>query len=149
MDQIAGDQLKEAGLSEVRLSQGEGRQVRVRGTLKKGLSLPFEVNGNLAASSDGGVKFSLQSSRLGGVPMPNLLLSLATKLAGESLEKAGVSVQGDDFTIDTKRLTPKNVSFELSELSVDNGALVLEGSAEQRKSSVPLIPRKGKGSARG
>jgi hypothetical protein len=129
MDQIAGDQLKKAGLSEVRLSQGEGGEVRVRGMIQKGLTLPFEVNGNLSTTTEGKVKFKLLSSRLAGFPMPNLLVSIATRFAGDSLDKAGVTFDNNEFTLDPQQFKPKNVHFQLEELSVHDGAVTIGGAA--------------------
>lgn len=144
LEKIAGEQMQDAGLSEVRLSQGEGSQIRVNGRVKRGISLPFEVNGDLVGTPDGKAKFSLRSSRVAGLPMPNFLVSFATKFAGQSLEKAGIVVDGSDFSIDTQKTKPKQILFELKSLTAQDGAILLEGAAPFRSgaSSVPRIPRK-------
>jgi hypothetical protein len=144
MEKIAGDQMSRAGLSNVSLSQGEGTSLRVQGQVKKGIKLPFEVNGSLAATKDGKVKFSLQSSRLGGLPMPNFLVSMASKFADDGLRKAGITVEGQDFTFDPKRLKPENVLFKMDSLAVHDGAILVDGSAPsvRGKSNIPQIPRK-------
>ena len=144
MEKIAGAQMTKAGLSEVHLSQGEEQALKVTGKVKKGIKLPFEVTGNLGTTEDGKLKFSLQSSKLGGLPMPNFLVSVATRLAGDSLSDAGVEVDGKDFSVDPSRLKPKNVLFQMDELSVQDGAILLSGAAPvvQGKSSIPNIPRR-------
>lgn len=144
MERIAGKQMQDAGLSEVRLSQGEGSQIRVNGRVKKGISLPFEINGDLVGTPDGKAKFSLRSSRVAGLPMPNFLVSFATKFAGESLEKAGIAVDGGEFSLDTQKMKPDKLLFELQSLSVQDGAILIEGAAPVRTgaSSVPRVPRK-------
>ena len=144
MEKIAGDQMTKAGLSEVRLSQGEEEAIKVTGKVKKGIKLPFEVTGNLGTTEDGKLKFSLKSSKLGGLPMPNFLVSVATRLAGDSLSDAGVDVDGKDFSVDPSHLKPKNVLFQMEELSVQDGAILLSGAAPvvRGKSNIPTIPRR-------
>lgn len=143
MEKIAGDQMTRAGLSEVHLSQGEEQTLKVTGKVKKGLQLPFEVTGDLGATNDGKLKFSLRSSKLGGLPMPNFLVSMATRLAGDSLAGAGVEVEGKDFTVDPTRLKPKNVIFQMKDLSVQDGAILVDGAAPvvRGKSRIPKIDR--------
>lgn len=144
LENVAGHQMAKAGLSEINLSQGSGNQLKVTGRLKKGISLPFEASGELGTTADGKVKFSLKSSRLGGIPMPNSLVGLASNLAGASLAKAGVSVDGENFTIDTSRQKPDNLIFQLDQVALVDGALTVQGSAPTRKakSSIPSVPRR-------
>jgi hypothetical protein len=145
MEKIAGDQMSRAGLSEVSLSQGEGDRLKIQGKVKKGIKVPFEVTGALGTTADGKVKFSLQTSKLGGLPMPNFLVSMATKFAGDSLSKGGVKVDDQkNYTFDPKGLQPDNILFRLDNLAVQDGAILVEGSAPfvEGKSSIPKISRK-------
>lgn len=144
LEKVAGAQMAEAGLSEISLSQGENNQLKLKGKVKKGLKVPFEVTGALATTDEGKIKFSLLSSKLMGLPMPGTLVSLATRFAGESLSKAGVEVDGQDYTIDPERIKPKNVLFEMNSLAVSDGAILVDGSAPVVKgtSNIPKIPRK-------
>ena len=144
MEKIAGDQMTKAGLSDVKLAQGEDQALTVTGKVKKGIKLPFEVTGNLGTTEDGKLKFSLKSSKLGGLPMPNFLVSVATRLAGDSLSDAGVEVEGKDFSVDPSRLKPQNVLFQMEDLSIQDGAIIVNGAAPvtQGKSNIPRIPRR-------
>lgn len=143
MEKIAGDQMTRAGLSDVSLSQGKDRTLKVQGKVKKGLTLPFEANGSLATTDDGKVKFSLQSSKLGGLPMPNFLVSLAGRFAGDALKKAGLEVDGKDFAFDPQALKPENILFKMKNIEVQDGAILVEGAAPaiRGRSSVPKVTR--------
>lgn len=144
IDQVAGTELKKSGLSDLRLSQAESGQLTVNGRSHKGLSLPFEVTGNLSATSDGKLKFHVKRSKLGIIPLPNALVSLAGKFAGDQLAKAGVAADGQEFTIDPAQYKPKNVLFQLDKLNVVDGAILVEGGTPvvSRPSPIPKIPRK-------
>lgn len=144
IEQVAGAQFAESGLSEVALSEAEGNQVRLSGKVKKGIKVGFEVLGDLSATKEGKVRVKVNGTKLGGVPMPNFVVSLASRLAGSYLDKAGVSQDQTQFTIDPKRFQPKNVFFQLNNLSLEDGAILLEGGLPvvRGKSSVPIVPRK-------
>lgn len=144
LEQVAGAELKKSGLSDLRLSQAEPGQLTVNGTSHKGLPLPFEVTGHLSATDDGKLKFHVRRSKLGIIPLPNALVSLAGKLAGDQLAKAGVAADGQEFTIDPAQYKPKNVLFQLDKLNVVDGAILVEGGAPvvSRPSPIPKIRRK-------
>ncbi len=140
LDQIAGAELKKAGLSDIQLTQNRDGSLKIQGTSHKGLSLPFEVNGNLSATKDGQVKFQLLTSRLGALPLPGFLVSLATSFAGDKLKGVGVSGNGTDFLIDPTRHKPENVHFQLGNLELANGRFFIAGGLPSAKGTSP-VPR--------
>lgn len=144
LEQIAGAQLSKAGLSDLQIGQTDDGLLKVTGKARKGLQLPFEVTGRLSATPEGKVKFQIARSKVGSIPMPDLVVTLATKLAGEKLEKAGVTAEGKEFTLDPRPHKPSNLIFQLKNLSVGDGAILIEGGAPvvSRPSPIPKIPRK-------
>lgn len=143
LDQVAGAELQRAGLSDIRLSQNKDGSLKVVGKSHKGLTLPFEANGRLSTTGDGKIKFQLENSRVGSIPMPGFLVSFATSLAEGKLRKAGVSTDGQEFVIDPNQHKPDNIRFQLDKLSVHDGAILIEAGSPtvSRPSPVPRIPR--------
>ena len=86
----------------------EGNQVVQKGTLHKGVDLPFEIKGSLSATEDGNIRMHADKIKGAHLPVKGLL-----HLFGEDLSKLmkenearGMKIEGDDIILIPKSLTP-------------------------------------------
>ena len=88
--------------------QPEGEKVKVHGTVKKGISLPVELLGTVAATPQGLVQLHVEHISVLKVPVKGLLGSLDLKLSDlvHSTNVPGVTITGNDITFDTEKLLP-------------------------------------------
>ena len=83
-------------------------QVRIRGTVKKGVSLPVEILGSLAPTPDGKVRLHVQHISVLKMPLKGLLGAFDVKLDDlvHSTNVDGVAISGNDIVFDTEKLLP-------------------------------------------
>lgn len=127
---IAGPQLKEAGVRDLKIGKGRGQnEVSIRGKAKKFLlEAGFDAVGQLDINTKGQPVFSLGQVKVAGLAVPNFLASLATAvLAGSDLQELGVSQSGDDFVIDPTKMLPPNIDSKLTDLRVGEDGFIMEG----------------------
>lgn len=88
--------------------QPEGELIKIRGTVKKVVSLPIEILGSLATTPDGLVRLHVQHISVLKVPVKGLLGTFDVKLSDlvHSTNVAGVTVSGNDLVFDTEKLLP-------------------------------------------
>jgi hypothetical protein len=88
--------------------QPEGDLVKIRGTVKKVVSVPIEIIGSLAATPDGLVRLHVQHISVLKVPMKGLLGTFDVKLSDlvHSTNVPGVTISGNDIIFDTEKLLP-------------------------------------------
>lgn len=137
---IAGPQLKEAGVRSLRVGPGEKpNEVSIQGRAKKIFEVGFSAVGEMSVTPTGESKFVLKETRVGGLPMPNFLSTLATQIfAGESMREIGVTQNGSEFTMDPSKMMPSNVDMDLTDLRVDQTGFVIEGGQLERGSQNSL-----------
>lgn len=128
---IAGKQLQEAGVRRLSISPGdEPGEIRIEGRVKKLVEVGFSVEGNLSVTPTGKTRFEIERSRVGGIPMPNFLASLATAMfAGKSLSEMGVEQEGNEFRMDPKTMLPSNVKTRITGLGVSSEGFLIEGGS--------------------
>jgi hypothetical protein len=97
-----------APLKNVSITIGSGGRVRQKGTMHKGVDLPFEVEGSFSATADGSIRLHAQKIESAHIPFKGLL-----HLFGENLSKLvnlnearGVRIEGDDIVMYPGRMTP-------------------------------------------
>lgn len=129
-----------APLKNISVSIENGR-VRQKGTLHKGIDLPFEVEGPLDVTSSGLIRLHAASVKSAHVPFTGLL-----HLFGEDLSRLvnlrqdrGVSLQGDDILIDPSRiLPPPRISGKVSGVRLEPNKIVLTfGQAPHDELRIP------------
>jgi hypothetical protein len=96
-----------APLKNLALTIDKGR-VKQKGTMHKGIDLPFEVDGRLDATAEGQVRFHADKIKSAHIPFKGLL-----HLFGEDLSKLinvqqarGIRLEGDDMLLSVDRMTP-------------------------------------------
>jgi hypothetical protein len=128
----------ESPVSGVRVSVDEG-QVKQKGTLRKGLRIPFTVIGDLSATGDGRIRMHATSVKAAGVPAGGVLrlfhVDLADLMKGD--QSKGVSAQGNDLILDPSRLLPPpRATGKVSSVRLEGNRIVqvFGGSALKRDS---------------
>ena len=88
--------------------QPEGERVKIRGTVKKGVSMPIELLGSIAATPQGLVRLHVDHISVLKVPVKGLLGTFDIKLSDivHSTNVPGVTVTGNDIVFDTEKLLP-------------------------------------------
>jgi hypothetical protein len=86
----------------------EGNELRQTGTLKKGVSVPFDMRASLDVTSDGKLRLHPTSMKAAGIIPKGVLDFFGVHL--KSLVKAGaespMQISGDDVILDPARLLP-------------------------------------------
>jgi hypothetical protein len=85
-----------------------GDRLKIKGTMHKGVDLPFEVQGGISATPEGDIRLHSESIKSAHLPLKGLL-----HLFGENLAKMvnvnetrGVRIDGDDMIMFPSRMTP-------------------------------------------
>lgn len=105
-----------------------GNRLIQKGTVHKGIDLPFEVDGSLSATEDGRVRVHADSIKSAHLPVKGLLHFL-----GEDLSKLihdnqgrGIEVEGDDILLAPERLTPApHIHGRVRRVDVADGKLTM------------------------
>jgi hypothetical protein len=86
----------------------EGDRLKQRGTLHKGVDVPFEVEGTLEATPDGLIRLHTKSIHSAHLPVKGLLDLFGVKVARlvNVNEARGVKIEKDDFILYPDRLIP-------------------------------------------
>jgi hypothetical protein len=100
--------LKGSPLEHVSLTP-YGRQLKLNGTLHKGVSLPFEMISDVGAAPDGRVRVHIAKLRVLKIPVKGILGAFRLK-AGDLVDPKGakgVQVDGDDIYFDPEQILPE------------------------------------------
>jgi hypothetical protein len=130
-----------APLKKLSLST-KGTRVIEKGTMHKGVDLPFELEGNVSATPDGAIKLHVDKLRTEHIPFKGLL-----HLFGEDLSKLininqarGVKLEGDDILMFPDRmLPPPHIHGRVTEVRVE-GNNVVQVFRGDRESSPLRLP---------
>ena len=98
-----------------------------KGTLHKGVDLPFEIEGSLSPTADGNIRMHADKLKSAHVPVKGLL-----HLFGEDLSKLvnqnagrGMRIDGDDIILDLRAFTPPpHMQGRVSRVTVADGKIV-------------------------
>jgi len=96
-----------APIRDVSVSFEGGRLIQ-KGTLHKGVGLPFEIEGSISTTGDGNVRVHAEKIKLAHVPVKGLLHLFGKDLANVVNQNAGrgMRLDGDDIILTTRTLTP-------------------------------------------
>ena len=131
-------------LSNVTLTIEEGR-MQAKGTLKKGVSVPFSMTATIAATPDGLLRLHAEKVKAAGVPVKGLLDLVGLDV--EDLMKmppgSGIRADKDDLLLDTAlMLPPPRMDAKLVSAVASGGRLRMRmsGSAQPppRPATLPL-----------
>lgn len=111
---------KQAPLQNISVLPVDGK-VKIRGTVKKVVTLPVELLGSLSATPQGLVQLHVEHISLLKVPVKGLLGTFDLKLSDlvHATNVQGVSVKGNDIVLDTEKLLPPpHIRGELTTVQV-------------------------------
>lgn len=100
--------LKDSPLENVSISPLGRQQIKLNGTLHKGIPLPIEITSDLAAAPDGRVLMHVRKLRALKLPVKGLLEAFHVK-TGDLVDPKGakgVEVSGDDIYFDPEQILP-------------------------------------------
>jgi hypothetical protein len=118
---------KGAPLKNITMTIAQGKLVE-KGTIHKGIDLPFEIGGSISATPDGRVRVHADSIKSAHVPVKGLLDFLGADLSNLIHENQGrgVEVQGDDIILSPEKLTPPpHIRGHVQRVDISEGKLVL------------------------
>jgi len=120
----------------------KGDRVTLSGKLDKGVWLPFEMEGDITASSDGRAKLTPRTIRSLGVRVDGLMALVGLDLANllKARAEKGVVIEGNDVLLDpSKMLPPPKLLGPVKSIRVVNGEFeYLLGKGEPR--ALPALP---------
>jgi hypothetical protein len=102
---------------------GNGNQIRLEGTLRKGISLPIELTGTISALSDNRIQMHITKLNVLKVPVKGLLGGFHIDVSDlmHAQDTPGVQVSGNDIFFDTQALLPPpHIRGQLTSVSVVN-----------------------------
>lgn len=96
-----------AALSDLRLSFDQGHLVQ-RGTLKKGISVPFSIVAEVSATSDGLLKVHPLKVKTAGIPSAKFMSVFGVALDDilKSRPDRGIDIRDNDLFLDAARMVP-------------------------------------------
>jgi hypothetical protein len=105
----------------------KGDRLVQKGTVKKGVDLPFEIEGSLAATSEGEIRLHAEKIKAGRLPVKGLLHVFGKEL--EDLVKTGGSrgmrIDGDDIILAPRGLTPPpHMEGRITRVAIVGGKIV-------------------------
>jgi hypothetical protein len=118
--------MKGTALHDVKLSK-VGNQLKLNGTLHKGVPLPIEVKSDIEAAPDGRVHIHMAKIRVLKPPVKTLMKILDVKTADMIDPKGGkgIEVKGDDIYIDPEQVLPEpRKRGKLTAVQLDSGSMV-------------------------
>jgi hypothetical protein len=105
----------------------DGGKVIQKGTIHKGVDLPFEIEGSLSVTEDGKIRVHADKVKAAHVPVKGLL-----HLLGEDLSKLvnqnagrGMTMVGDDIILNPRTLTPPpHLEGRVTKVGIAGGKIV-------------------------
>jgi len=119
--------LEKEGIRDLAVSFEPGNRMVVRGSLKKLITVPFTLSGNLSVTDDSRIKYNITHMSAGIVPLPDLLQPLVLSLAGGSLHDQSIEVSGDNVLVNTAAMLPGHIRVKPAGISTGDGFVVVEG----------------------
>ena len=134
---------KGAPISDVTVTIEDGR-IKQKGTLHKGVAVPFTIVADISATRDGRIRLHPQSVKTGGMPIGGLmgLLHLELDDLVSSNRARGFEAQDDDFLLQPDKLLPDpKISGRLTAIRVDGDRIVAAGPRDGGRAELHALPR--------
>lgn len=104
-----------------------GTRLRQKGTIHKGVDLPFEIEGPLSVTPEGNIRLHAEKIRSAHLPFKGLLHLFGADLSKLMNENAGrgVKFEGDDVILEPRNLTPPpHLLGQVTRVEVKDGRIV-------------------------
>jgi hypothetical protein len=105
----------------------DGNRLILKGTIHKGIDLPFEIRGSLSSTEDGNIRLHADKIRTAHIPLKGLLHLLGedlSKLINQKTER-GMKIVGDDIILYPQTLTPPpHLRGRVTKVSITGGKIV-------------------------
>jgi hypothetical protein len=121
----------------------EGTNLRIKGTLKKGVSVPFTIVSSARVDPDGSLRLHPQSIKTLGIPSKGLLDFIGLDLQKVIKVNAdrGVRIDGDDFILRPNALLPPpRIDGHLQAVRIEPGTVVQVFGPGTAKALAPPEP---------
>jgi hypothetical protein len=119
--------------------------LRQKGTVSRGIPMPFDVKADVAPAPDGRIRIHAESVKGFGIPVNPLLKAFRIKMDDlfEVDSDRGVTVDGNDVLLDPSRLLPPPALHgRITAVRVENDALVqVFGTGAQKALSPPATSK--------
>lgn len=105
-----------------------GEALRIRGTMKAGLHLPFEATAGLSVTADHRIQLTLRQVHAAKLPVKGLMDAFGFTMENLISQKGlrGLSVDGNTFLIDPQTaFPPPQIRARLSAVRISSNSLVL------------------------
>jgi hypothetical protein len=135
----------EAPLHDIKISIS-GDRLKQQGTLRKGVGIPFELEGTVSATPDGLVRLHSTHIKSAHLPVKGLMDLFGVKLAGmvNLHESQGMRIEGDDILLNPNyMMPPPRIEGKVSAAGIEDGQLVLRfgietGEESRDREALPL-----------
>lgn len=127
-------------LSDLKIEAKPGR-LKMAGTLRKGIPLPFEMEGTLRPNGKGQIVLTPETVKSAGIPVKGLMNLIGLEVASlmNSRPNGGMKIDGNDIILYADKLLPSPaVSGFVSGVKVEAGKLVLTFDDQVRRDVPPL-----------
>ena len=105
----------------------KGDRLVQKGTVKKGVDLPFEIEGSLSATPEGEIRMHAEKIKAGALPVKGLLHVFGKELDDlvKTAGSRGMRVQDDDIILAPRGLTPPpHMEGRVKSVAVVGGKIV-------------------------
>lgn len=127
-------------LSDLSIEAKQGR-LKMSGTLRKGIPLPFEMEGTLRPNGNGQVVLTPDIVKSAGIPVKGLMSIFGLDVASlvNSRPNGGMRIEGNDIIIYPDRLLPKPAIMGFaSGVRVEPGQVIMTFDDRVRRDVPPL-----------
>jgi hypothetical protein len=132
----------EAPLRNIKITMA-GDRLKEQGTLRKGVAIPFELEGVLSATPDGLVRLHSTHIKSAHLPVKGLMDLFGVKLAGllNLHQSKGMRIEGDDIFLDPNdMMPPPRIQGKVTAARIENGQVVLVFGEESRDPAPLPLP---------
>ncbi len=127
-------------LSNLSIEAKQGK-LKMSGTLRKGIPLPFEMEGSLRPNGNGQVVLTPDSVKSAGIPVKGLMNLIGLEVASlmNSRPNGGMKIDGNDIIIYPDKLLPAPaISGFVSGVRVEPGKVIMVFDDQVRRDVPPL-----------
>jgi len=105
----------------------DGSRLTQKGTIHKGVDLPFEIEGPVSATPDGNIRLHAEKIRSAHIPFKGLLHLFGADLSNLVNKNAGrgAKIEGDDIILSPHGITPSpHLEGHVAQVDIKNGRII-------------------------